>query len=65
MTIATSQDEPNSRAAFRGTLNATNRRRTGRFGNPASPAPTSHAFAAIPSAEAGQLYPDEDGPRDC
>jgi hypothetical protein len=64
MTISTNHDEPISRAIARGEIEYAIRERSAHLHNLTTTLPRIVALVATPGAETGQLYPDEDGPRD-
>ncbi len=64
MTIDTSFDEMHSRATLRAECEHAFRIRIADSHIQTSALPRFVALAAIPLAEAGQLYPDEDAARD-
>jgi hypothetical protein len=64
MTISTNYDEPAARAIAQGEIEYAVRERAAHFHNLTKALPRIVALVATPGAETGQLYPDEDGPRD-
>jgi hypothetical protein len=64
MTISTNHDEPIARAIAQGEIEYAVRERAAHLHNLTTTLPRLLALIATPGAETGQLYPDEDGPRD-
>jgi hypothetical protein len=64
MTIVENHDEPIAYAIARGEIEYAVRERSAHFHNLTTTLPRIVALVATPGAETGQLYPDEDAPRD-